>query len=82
MADEDWRDQVRTEQAALDRRLVHVEDWAWGPTRDNGVATRLRQVECDLKALQRTMWTATGAAVLFNLVVLPILLAIAVKWLG
>ncbi len=76
------RGQLRIDQASLDRRLLHLEDWAWGPGRDNGVTARIRQVETDLKSLQRTMWAATGAAVLFNCAVLPVLIALAVKWLG
>ncbi len=77
-----WKEQLRADQAALDRRLLHLEDWAWGPGRDNRITARIRQLESDIKSLQRTMWAATGAVILFNSVALPILIALAVRWMG
>ena len=67
---------------AMDRRLLHLEDWAWGPHHDNGITARIRRLERDLKALQRTMWAASGAVVLFNSLALPLLIGLVMKWLG
>jgi len=66
----------------LDRRLLHLEDWAWGAAKDNGVTAKIQRMDSDIRRLQCTMWAASGAVILFNSLLLPVLLALAIRWIG